>query len=235
MTETVTFRSAFSGFNRNEVIAYIGKMLEETKKLQEQIVSLEKDAAEKSALLAAKDRELLSLQERVRELETSKEDVARIGAAMFDARRFSDQLIGEANDRAEEMFDDAAVSALSAGDTVESLMSQMNGLMETLESNMTDMLQGMSDLGDSLAAFDDKIDGARAQFRRKYAQPEEALAPETDSADAALHADPEATDGGKTVDTVVLKNTDHIRLKTGGKGHNAQRIRKVRPAEDRNG
>ena len=226
MTETVTFRSSLGGFNRNEVIAYVGKMIEDNRAMQEKIAELEKAAAEKDAQIRRKDEMLAALQKRVSELESTRSDVAKIGETMFDARRFSDLIIGEANESAEEMFAAAAASAASTSESATALVNDMETLKSALKSRIEEMIREMTDLKASLASFDDDVAGVRAQFRAKYAKAAEDIdaGPAAQLNAAAVNA---AAESKPAADPDPMRRKAAVKVRPG-----APRVR-VKPSDNR--
>lgn len=257
MAENFSFRSSMNGFNRNDVIAYVERILAEKADLQMQLVNtqkymeeaknelktsaekwkkeidesdMEKDAeiarlrnelAERKAdidtlrgviaqsdekeklkdseisaekeLLRAKEghykTEIEQLKLKIKELENenavalskqndkcSECDIAkvyeaRLGAAMLDAKRFSEILVKEANDKASGLFADAFSSAhatsVKAGEIAESITDISNQFNVSFKV----LLDNMNVLGKALDSFknDVKVTGEKFDFTTEFA------------------------------------------------------------------
>ena len=129
MSENSSFRSAFKGFNREDVISYIAELMERisaaeknAEAMQGRLEGLESESAglrdqfeeavrqrdalagECARLEKERDEQIKRcavLERKCAEFDSlSKSTEEKLGAAMLDAKRFSEMLVQEANERA---------------------------------------------------------------------------------------------------------------------------------------
>ena len=100
MADNYSFRSSVNGFNRNDVMAFVEKILEESEKQKEKINSLEQEVEKKNTEIEQLKAELNDNSGKCDTCDIAKVYEARLGAAMLDAKRFSEVLVKEANDTA---------------------------------------------------------------------------------------------------------------------------------------
>ena len=93
MAEIPSFRSSINGFHRGDVIEFIKKILDENALLTEE---LSREKEEKSELQA----EIENYRNQIEGFHTDRQNEQVLGRAMYDARRFSDELVREAVDQA---------------------------------------------------------------------------------------------------------------------------------------
>ena len=165
MAETYSFRSAVNGFHRGDVINYLEKLLNENAALKEKADALRKIAEARESEIAALKMQLggdtkKSGGERV--------DTALLGAAMYDARRFSDLIVGEANETAGEIFDKTAAFAASAGTSTGELASAVSELAEKVQKTLAEIENGMVSLGVELETFREGVTGDKEAFMKEF-------------------------------------------------------------------
>ncbi len=184
MAEKYSFRSSMNGFNRNDVIAFIDGLLREKSEAELRIAVLENELNELNEdrkAIAAKRAEEKALEEaKQKEAEKEKEaaakaskcdncDIAkvyeaRLGAAMLDAKRFSETLLLEANNKAAGMFskaydtaDDTAAKAKDISESIVNINKQFN-------ESFSALLENMKKLGDALELFKSDVKGTGSVF-----------------------------------------------------------------------
>lgn len=203
MAENSSFRSAFKGFNRDDVIAYISELMErisageqEMKALREHTLTLERDCAgfqerydalrgERDALkedCARLERERDAQAGRCAALERkcaefdhlSKATEVKLGAAMLDAKRFSEMLVQEANDRAGAVYQSASEALSVSSAEVREIEKQMKALSELFEKSMGEARRNMRDLTGRMAAFSQEVkdNGAKFEYRSSFSDGE---------------------------------------------------------------
>ncbi len=185
MSENFSFRSSMNGFNRNDVISYIEGLIQEKQNAEFHAIALQKEInelkAEITSLKALVDAaNSKSEADKCSECDVSKIYEARLGAAMLDAKRFSEILVKEANDKAADLFAEAfdAVDATSVkaseisrniteisgqfndsfkelADNINSLRSKLNSFKGDVEST-GGMFNFKTDFDDSAAADNDE-------------------------------------------------------------------------------
>ena len=182
MAENTSFRSAFKGFNREDVVGYIAGLMEKITAAEKDAAALQEQLAEKEAECAALKEERDGLQrekdeltdrcaalEREREEQAqhseeldrkcreydkaSKDSEVKLGAAMLDAKRFSEMLVQEANDRAGAIYKDALDSVTASSEEAKSVEAQMKALSDLFEKSMGELRRNMRDLIGRMAAF----------------------------------------------------------------------------------
>ena len=193
MKEKVSFRSALNGFNREDVVGYIAGIMEKLSAAEKQTERLEQQALENEralnefrlqadgwekerAELTARCNELAALYEtqetRACELERrlleheelSKHNEVKLGAAMLDAKRFSEMLIKEANDRAGDVYQNACECVKDSSACAEKIREQAQTLSEDFSKTMGAVLNRMNKLIDDMASFQKSAAGHGAGF-----------------------------------------------------------------------
>lgn len=160
MAETYSFRSAVNGFHRGDVITYLQKLMNENTALKERAAALE---AENEALKKQLgDTENKGGGEAV--------DTALLGAAMYDARRFSDLLVGEANETAGAIFDKTAEFAGTAGGQTNELAASVSELAKKVQETLAGVESGMKALGAELDVFRESVTGDKAAFLKSFTE-----------------------------------------------------------------
>lgn len=184
MQETFSFRSSFRGFNREDVITYITKVLEESSENVSRISTLETDLMEYKEEIESKTAEIERLKQENEELSTAKKNEtyrsskitdkaleekyeARLGAAMMDAKRFSDLLIQEANDKCAELFSLASNSADKSSDVALALADEMQKTMNSVTETMSVLFKNLKTISDSLKAFSNETQTKSDEFNFK--------------------------------------------------------------------
>lgn len=116
---------------------------------------LEKVNAENESLrvLLAKAQENTAVKDKCAECDIARVYEARLGAAMLDAKRFSEILVKEANDKASGLFASASASADSTSVRAREIASEITAIKENLVSSFNTLLENMSNLESSLDSF----------------------------------------------------------------------------------
>ncbi len=199
MTDNVSFRSSFNGFNREDVVGYIAGLMEK-------IGAAERNAEEYRRLAAEKDQAAEALRKQCDELEEengklsdrceeveercgelserislmeqrlseydklSQKNEVKLGAAMMDAKRFSEMLVKEANDRAGEVYHQAELSVTDSTAEAREIKEQMKVLADEFDRNMGAMRKNMNELIDRMTGFNEEIkdNGAKFLYRSEF-------------------------------------------------------------------
>ncbi|MBR3768094.1 MAG: hypothetical protein IKL10_07650 [Clostridia bacterium] len=170
MSENYSFRSAMNGFNRNDVIIYIDGVLAEKARAEEKVAALEKELeslrGENEALKKAIDEEneKKSNNEKCSECDVSKVYEARLGAAMLDAKRFSEILVKEANDKASGIFSNAYASADATSTKAKSISQNISDINNQFNLAFKVLLDNMNSLGKSLDLFKREVQQTGSKF-----------------------------------------------------------------------
>ncbi len=149
-------------------------------------------AAEKELLIAKENQykaEIEQLKAKISELENDKSDAenkqnekcadcdiakvyeARLGAAMLDAKRFSEILVKEANDKASDLFADAFSSAHATSVKAGAIAESITDISNQFNVSFKVLLDNMKALGSTLDSFkkDVKITGEKFDFTTEFA------------------------------------------------------------------
>lgn len=159
MTDNFSFRSAMNGFNRNDVIRYIDEILAEKAKADDKVAELEREVnslkSDNEALRSvnAEQSEKLNSASKCNDCEIVKIYEARLGAAMLDAKRFSEILVKEANDKAASLFADAFTSADRTAVKASDISHNIAEINKQFDVSFKQLLDNMNNLGKSLEAF----------------------------------------------------------------------------------
>lgn len=170
MSEKFSFRSAMNGFNRNDVIAYIDNLLREKAELEEKVAQLEEEV---SGLNSTNDtlREIIvddskksEETNKCEECDMAKIYEARFGAAMLDAKRFSETLVKEANDKAAALFSDACAKADDTLNKAKDISRNIESINSQFNKSFTDLLENMKKIEDSVASFKSQVGAGGKEF-----------------------------------------------------------------------
>lgn len=177
MAETQTFRSAFNGFNRQDVVSYIemlnnrhnaerNQLNTQLQLLQEALDRARANASREQTLseaLSASDAERYRLEQELaalrEEFTALQESSARQAQAADLANQRSQQERQEAADRVNRLYDtangalsDATAQVESASAQVSQLMAQIAGSLESLQSAVRESRQVLEDTAADLNA-----------------------------------------------------------------------------------
>lgn len=190
MAENFSFRSSMNGFNRNEVIAYIDTLMKEKAELESRVSELENkvqelDSDNKTLREIIVDESKKNEEEnsnKCEECDIAKVYEARLGAAMLDAKRFSEILVKEANDKAAGMFSRAYESAEDTGTKAKAISENIVNINKQFNEAFRALLENMKNLGESLDEFkaDVKDTGSVFTYNTDFA-PSECLSEEESS------------------------------------------------------
>lgn len=200
MADSSSFRSAFKGFNREDVISYISELMEKisageknAEELRQRLAEAENEAdglrsryadAVKSAEKLEEDVALLTrerdeqarhcaaLERRCAEFDSqSRSSEVKLGAAMMDAKRFSEMLVKEANERVGVLYHDAYEMVTASSAEANEIERQMKDLAELFDRTMAELRRSMRDLTCRMAAFGEEVkdNGAKFDYRSDFA------------------------------------------------------------------
>lgn len=170
MTENFPFRSSMSGFNRNDVIQYIDEMFAEKAKAENRIAELEKEVnalkTDNANLrhIIDEQSEKINSASKCNECEIVKVYEARLGAAMLDAKRFSEILVKEANDKAASLFADAFASADKTSVKAKDIAHNISEINKQFDISFKLLLDNMNMLGKSLESFKSEVKATGDMF-----------------------------------------------------------------------
>lgn len=145
MLEDKKFRNAVNGFNKSDVMACIESLMQENADQKKKIKALEDELfLTRSALEEAKNKS--ANKDMCAHCDTAKAAQAQLGAAMLDAKRFSEMLLKDANDRAAQVLNKAAneieISTATATELSEAIKTAKENFVKNLDS-LQDELAGI--------------------------------------------------------------------------------------------
>lgn len=187
MSETYNFRTSLNGFNRSDVLNYIDTLLKEKEAISkeinarnDQIDSLENEINSLKKELEYLKNELEnnnSATAKCDDCDISKKYEARLGAAMFDAKRFSEILVKEANDKASALFSEAYDSADKTASGVQKIAHDIVNINSQFNQSFKSLLDNMNALAKSLEAFkkETKVSGKKFNYSTEFSAEKNAI------------------------------------------------------------
>jgi cell division septum initiation protein DivIVA len=154
MSEMPSFRSALNGFNRKDVVNYLKTLLDENADLLSKLAETQNEVAQKNAEL-----ELVNAQ--LSEAKAERQNEQMLGRAIYDARRFSDILLKEANEQADAMLKNAADTASDFSRSVDALSEETVDFSSLFADAMGDIQDKLVSLNESLEAFRSQVDSRK--------------------------------------------------------------------------
>ncbi len=164
MADNYSFRSSVNGFNRNDVMAFVEKILEESENQKEKIASLEKEIEAKNEEIEQLKADVDNNSGKCDTCDIAKVYEARLGAAMLDAKRFSEVLVKEANDTAFNMLSAACETAGSTSKKADEISEEIRSIADSFNDAFNKLFEQMSTLGKGLKDFIGEIDTNSKQF-----------------------------------------------------------------------
>ena len=178
-----------SALNNEATVSRLEKELAETKEerdaLKADFEKLNSEIADKEAAFKERENALLAeiedMKSKASDLENATNDKcancdvakvyeARLGAAMLDAKRFSEILVKEANDKASALFDDAFSSAQLTSEKAGAIAQSITEISNQFNVSFKVLLDNMRVLGNTLDSFktDIKITGEKFDFTTDF-------------------------------------------------------------------
>lgn len=171
------FRGAvFGGFNKQDVMSYIEQLQNEMAEVKSQFAELEKQLESQSEQLEripALEEELKNKQEleqqnaelskqveqlkageqkAQQEYEKVKAAEAQLGAAFVDARRYSDEIVAAAKDRAADVSKQASDDIAFKADQIRQVASDAEKITLEIRQKMEAISRSISDLSGKMSA-----------------------------------------------------------------------------------
>ena len=171
MPEMPSFRSSINGFHRGDVIDYIKKLLDDTAALKNQ---LNEARAENAAL----KKDLAQKERQIEEIQKERQGEELLGRTMCDARRFSDTLVQEANDKAADILDNAAIAATDVSARLNDVSAQAQALKQCFNTAMTSIDRQLSKLYEKLTEFEEDVGKKKIPFAALVFANQPPVAPE---------------------------------------------------------
>lgn len=137
MRDDMKFRNAVNGFNKTDVMTCIETLMKENADQKKKIKELEDQLFVcQTSLSQAKNEN--ENKDMCAECDAAKAAQAQLGAAMMDAKRFSEMLLKDANDKAAHVLNkalsDVADSIKTANELSDALKNAKNSFTSALDS-----------------------------------------------------------------------------------------------------
>lgn len=171
MADVPSFRSSLNGFNRTDVLNYIKTVLDEKASLLSQLSQAQSELGEYAARIA-------SLEIKLNEAAADRENEETIGRTMTDARRFSDAMIDDARQKADEILNNAA-------DTAAGLSDKLGGITEEAENASDDIVCALDEIRNKLYALQECLQDFSREVKEN-GEPADPAEPETDAEEPPL-------------------------------------------------
>ena len=146
MAQTAEFRSALHGFHRGDVMNYIQDMLKENNGLRAQLEAAKNENASLRAMA-------MDFENRTKQQDLEKQNEQLLGKAMYDARRYSDIILQEANDRAEELYNNAVRNSEVILGDVDAMKLKTTEMTDRFNEVLTGIRKELSEMEATLRLF----------------------------------------------------------------------------------
>ena len=155
---------------------------------------LECARSNEAVLIKEKEDAIVVLNEKCATCDIAKVCEARLGAAMLDAKRFSELLVKEANDKAAKLFADAYSTAKTTSDKAGAISQNIAEISKQLDGSFKNILDNMVSLGKNLDSFkaDVKLSGEKFDFTTDFV--------------ALSNAEPDVEINSESVKDLIHKN-----------------------------
>lgn len=156
--------------DKTELIAEKDIKVSTCEKQNAQIAVLEKQLSDSDSEIEnlrfqlSKVNAASSEKEMCAECELARVYEARLGAAMFDAKRFSEILVKEANDKASSLFASAYTSADVTAEKAKEISAEISEINKQFNSAFSKLLENMTNLGHSLDGFKNEVKATGAEY-----------------------------------------------------------------------
>lgn len=157
MSDGITFRSSVNGFNRNEVIKYIESLLKEKEELSSEIKTLEAQKKAAESELATALEILEQEKQKCSRCDVAQKAEAKLGAAMLDAKRFSETLVRDAEARTSEVFSDASEKACAAVSSAGRISEMLSAFLDKCSGEVSAVLETVNGIKHSLESFEEEL------------------------------------------------------------------------------
>lgn len=157
MSDGITFRSSVNGFNRNEVIKYIESLLKEKEELSSEIKALEAQKKAAESELAKALENLEQEKQKCSRCDVAQKAEAKLGAAMLDAKRFSETLVRDAEARTSEVFSDASEKAGAAVSSAGRISEMLAAFLDSCSGEVSAVLETVNGIKHSLESFEEEL------------------------------------------------------------------------------
>ena len=152
MREDMKFRNAVNGFNKSDVMICIENLLKENAELKNKIKSLEEEVFVCKTSLDKVQTETQN-KDVCAECDAAKMAQAQLGAAMLDAKRFSEMLLKDANDKSAQVLNNALKDTANAAVTATELSAEVKKAKERVSTSLDSLQEELTAIILSFAEF----------------------------------------------------------------------------------
>lgn len=165
MREEIKFRTAVNGFNKADVMRYVEKLLADKNEKKKTIKKLEEElAACKDELASCKENAEQQKPTDCENCEAAKLAQAQLGAAMLDAKRFSEMLLKDANDKAAGVINNASASVSLSTESATLLAEELKQAKEQFNTTLDTLQQTMADIILNFTEYQQNLEMQSADF-----------------------------------------------------------------------
>ena len=166
MREEMKFRTAVNGFNKSDVMHCIEKLMAEKKEQKKTIKKLEeelqtcKDELDRCSTEAANAK-----KSDCENCEAAKMAQAQLGAAMLDAKRFSEMLLKDANDKAASVINNAAASVALSTESANMLAEELKQAKDKFNTTLESLQETLSGIILEFMDYQQNLDSQGGDFK----------------------------------------------------------------------
>lgn len=153
MSQGITFRSSVNGFNRNEVINYVEGLLKEKEELLRLVEELRTQCGEKDDALDILRSELAEEKKKCSSCDVASRAEAKLGSALLEAKRFSEELVREAEERCSEVYSDASEKATLASEKADEITDSLNETLSDCTNSVNGIIAAVNGIKEVLDNF----------------------------------------------------------------------------------
>lgn len=172
MSENITFHSSFNGFNRVEVMNFISELMLEKEECEKRCAEFEEKVRQNAELIAGLNEKLANSAD-CDTCDLAKQNEVKIGAAMLDARRFSDLIVDEANEKSAKMYEAASKDAFCAAEKASELAEKIKTTADEYADEFSLLVTKMTALVDVLSDFGGSVSDSAKVFEESFDEVEE--------------------------------------------------------------
>ncbi len=168
MREDMKFRTTVNGFNKSDVMHCIEKLMSEKNEQKKTIKRLEEELSNcKEELERCRNTSDHEKKSDCENCEAAKIAQAQLGAAMLDAKRFSEMLLKDANDKAATVINNASASVALSTESATLLADELKDAKEKFNTTIETLQDTMSSIILSFMEYQQNLETQGADF--KYA------------------------------------------------------------------
>ena len=157
------FRNAVNGFNKTDVMTCIEKLMSEIADQKKQIKELEDQLFVCRTSLSEAKTESQN-KDMCKNCDAVKVAQAQLGAAMLDAKRFSEMLMKDANDKSAQVLNKAMQDVSDSVDTANLLSEELKKAKESFNSTLDNLSEELATIILSFMEFQSALSEREQQY-----------------------------------------------------------------------